>query len=96
MKISESEVLERLERIEAVAGIGKRKLADRQVAQRYDVSVRTLERWDLKPELGFPKPIRINGRRYRDAAKLDAWDRMNSREAATRHAGLTPPSPEAA
>jgi hypothetical protein len=82
MKISESEVLERLERIEAVAGIGKRKLADRQVAQRYDVSVRTLERWDLKPELGFPKPIRINGRRYRDLAELEAWERAQAKSRA--------------
>jgi len=75
-------VLERLERIEAVAGIGKRKLADRQVAQRYDVSVRTLERWDLKPELGFPKPIRINGRRYRDLAELEAWERAQAKSRA--------------
>ena len=82
MKISESEVLERLERIEAVAGIGKRKLADRQVAQRYDVSVRTLERWDLKPELGFPKPIRINGRRYRDLAELEALERAQAKSRA--------------
>ena len=82
MKISESEVLERLERIEAVAGIGKRKLADRQVAQRYDVSVRTLERWDLKPELGFPKPSRIHGRRYRDLAELEAWERAQAKSRA--------------
>jgi hypothetical protein len=40
---------------------------DPQVAKkRYDVCTRTLSRWDEKPELGFPPPIYINGRRYRE------------------------------
>ena len=50
-------------------------LSDRQVAQRYDVVVRTLERWDLQPSLGFPPPVRINRRRYRELAALEAWER---------------------
>jgi hypothetical protein len=64
--------------------------------ERYRVHPHTLRRWDDKPELGFPPPVYVNGRRYREVKKLDAWDRKNSREAATRRAGLTPPSPEAA
>jgi hypothetical protein len=64
--------------------------------ERYRVHPHTLRRWDKNPALGFPPPVYVNGRRYREAAKLDAWDRKNSREAATRRAGLTPPSPEAA
>jgi hypothetical protein len=64
--------------------------------ERYHVHPHTLRRWDKRPELGFPPVIHVNGRRYREAEALDAWDRRNSREAATRRAGLTPPSPEAA
>ena len=72
-------------------------IPDRVVArERYSVHPHTLRRWDQNPALQFPPPVYINGRRYRDADKLDAWDRMNSREAATRRAGLNPPSPEAA
>ena len=55
-------------------------LPDRLVAeQRYHVVVRTLERWDRTPGLGFPPPIRINGRRYRSVTELDAWDLANAR-----------------
>ena len=57
-------------------------LPDRLVAARYDVSVRTLERWDEEPELGFPPPVYIRRRRYREIEKLDAWDRANARKAA--------------
>ena len=53
-------------------------LSDRQVAERYDVVVRTLERWDEQPKLGFPPPVRINRRRYRALAELEAWDRANA------------------
>jgi hypothetical protein len=60
-------------------------LADRLVAERYDVSVRTLERWDLQPDLGFPPPIHIRRRRYREIAKLDAWDTANARKVAAPH-----------
>ena len=64
--------------------------------ERYCVHPHTLRRWDKNPALGFPPPVYLNGRRYREAEKLDNWDRKNSREAATRRAGLTPPAPEAA
>jgi hypothetical protein len=64
--------------------------------ERYHVHPGTLRRWDDNPALGFPPVVMVNGRRYREAVKLDAWDRKNSREAAARRAGLTPPSPEAA
>jgi hypothetical protein len=57
-------------------------LPDRLVAERYDVSVRTLERWDENLDLGFPPPVYILRRRYRDISKLDAWDRANARKVA--------------
>jgi hypothetical protein len=46
-----------------------------KVLRRYDVCSRTLNRWEEKPELGFPKPVRINRRRYWRLAELQAWER---------------------
>jgi predicted DNA-binding transcriptional regulator AlpA len=44
----------------------KRLIPDSEVCRRYGVVAYTLWRWDHdKPELGFPKPVRINGRKYR-------------------------------
>jgi len=61
----------------------RRLIPDPLVArQRYNRNLRTLARWDDRPELGFPPPIKINGRNYRDAEALDAWDRANSLRAA--------------
>ena len=45
---------------------------------RYRVSDMTLWRWENDPDLDFPKPIRINGRRYWRIADLQAFE--------TRHA----------
>jgi hypothetical protein len=68
------------------AGEGKPGLLpDRLVAERYDVVVRTLERWDTIPELGFPPPVYIRRRRFREIDKLDAWDRANARKAVNLH-----------
>jgi hypothetical protein len=69
-------------------------IPERSVAERYGVHVFTLRRWDKNSALGFPPPVYVNNRRYREVAALDAWDRKNSREAAALRAGLTPPSPE--
>jgi hypothetical protein len=59
-------------------------IPDREVAKRYHVVVRTLERWDLQPDLGFPLPVRINRRRYRELAALEAWDRRAVAQALPR------------
>ena len=59
-------------------------ISDRHAAERYDVSTRTLARWDETPGLNFPAMIFIRDRRYRDLAKLEAWDRANARRAATQ------------
>lgn len=53
----------------------KHYLPDARVAQRYGVHITTLFRWDRNRQLSFPKPIRINGRKYRSVEQLDAWDR---------------------
>ena len=64
--------------------------------ERYHVHPHTLRRWDKNPALDFPPVVYVNGRRYREAEKLDAWDRKNSRQAAMLRAGQTRPPPEAA
>jgi hypothetical protein len=61
------------------------KIPDRLVAERYDCTVRTLERWDKTPGLEFPKPTYIRRRRFRDSDELDAWDRANARKVADPH-----------
>jgi hypothetical protein len=49
-------------------------ITESKTAKRYGVCTRTLDRWDAKPELGFPPVVWINGRRYRDTDKLDEFD----------------------
>ena len=41
---------------------------------RYRVSDMTLFRWLKDPKLGFPQPIRINGRRYWRLTDLQAFE----------------------
>jgi predicted DNA-binding transcriptional regulator AlpA len=62
---------------------GRRYLPDPQVCQRYGVSAMTLWRWDHDPRVNFPKPIRINRRKYRDEAELEAWERKRAAVDAT-------------
>jgi hypothetical protein len=50
------------------------KIPRRKTADRYGVSVRTIERWEANPELDFPKSTLLNGRRYDDIERLDDWD----------------------
>jgi predicted DNA-binding transcriptional regulator AlpA len=62
----------------------KRLLPEPQVLQRYGVSAMTTWRWDNDPNLGFPKPIYIRGRKYRDERELDAFDESRKRKADAR------------
>jgi hypothetical protein len=57
------------------------RLTARSVAKRYDISVRTLDRWLTKPHMNFPKPVMfthdISGRvanRYWRLGDLAAWE----------------------
>lgn len=50
-------------------------LPDPLVADRYKVTSRTIDRWDGRPDLGFPKAIRINNRKYRRLDQLENWER---------------------
>ncbi|SOR30303.1 Prophage CP4-57 regulatory [Methylorubrum extorquens] len=55
-----------------------------QVRARYKVSDMTVFRWLADAKLGFPQPLRINGRRYWRIADLQAFEARQSskREAA--------------
>jgi len=44
------------------------------VRGRYGVSDMTIWRWLHNQKLGFPAPIRINGRRFWRLADLEAWE----------------------
>jgi hypothetical protein len=55
-------------------------IPDPKVAQRYAVSTRTLPRWDARPDLGFPAPIVICGRKYRRRSELEAFERARVAE----------------
>jgi hypothetical protein len=54
-------------------------IAESKTSKRYGVCTRTLDRWDDQPELGFPPPVWINGRKYRDTDRLDAFDQARVR-----------------
>jgi hypothetical protein len=61
----------------------KKYVPDAKVCQRYGITPMTLWRWDNDPDLKFQPPIRVRGRKYRDAAALDAFDAIE-RPAASR------------
>jgi hypothetical protein len=48
-------------------------IPEAKAAKKCGVCTKTLERWDDKPELGFPPIVWINGRKFRDADLLDAF-----------------------
>jgi len=45
------------------------------VAARYARSIRTIIRWEADPDLGFPQPIDINGRKLHSDPLLTQWER---------------------
>jgi len=55
---------------------------DSTIARFLGVHPKSLPRWDARPELGFPAPIRINGRKFR------SWEEVHefTRRAAVAHA----------
>jgi hypothetical protein len=50
----------------------------RFVCERYNVVGRTIARWELDEQLGFPKPTIIRTRRYWREADLVAWERAQA------------------
>lgn len=60
----------------------KRFIPDKDVCARYGISPMTLWRWDRNPALKFPKPIRINRRKYRDEKDLESFEQSRISKAA--------------
>jgi hypothetical protein len=65
------------------------RIPRRKTAERYGVSVRTVERWESDSNLEFPKSIVVRGRRYDDVDQLDEWD---AKCATAARATKTPPA----
>ena len=58
-----------------------RRLSTAMVAARYGIVVRTVERWLVDyPNLNFPQPDVVNGRRYWWLSVLREWDRDRIRQ----------------
>lgn len=52
-----------------------RRIPNKAVAERYGVGVKTIDNWLADDELGFPKPLVINSRKYYVEDELDEFDR---------------------
>jgi hypothetical protein len=68
-------------------GIAGRKpsgplLPKRAVAARYQVCVKTIDRWAANKTLGFAQPLRINGRDYFYQEQLEAFETRRAAAAA--------------
>jgi hypothetical protein len=55
---------------------------DAKVAKQLGIHIKSLIRWDARPGLNFPKPIYINGRKYRRRREVQDF----LRRAAVAHA----------
>jgi hypothetical protein len=55
----------------------------RETLRQLGKSARTLERYELDPELGFPKAIKINGRKHDVVRKLQQWVRDQAAKVAS-------------
>jgi transposase len=45
----------------------------REVAKRFNVHPRTIERWSRRTDLGFPPVVIVGNRRYVEVEKIEAW-----------------------
>jgi hypothetical protein len=54
------------------------RLPTSRVAERFNVVPRTVERWQLDPRLGFPRPLIINRRKYWPLSSIEAWERQRA------------------
>jgi DNA-binding transcriptional MerR regulator len=59
----------------------RKLLPTKQVAERYAVTPRTIERWRRNPDLNFPAALNINGRNYQDQDELDQFDERQAARA---------------
>lgn len=59
-----------------------------QVFARYRVSAMTVHRWLQNAQLQFPRPIRINGRRYWRLGDLEAFEARRADQGRVGHSAL--------
>lgn len=64
----------------------ERYLNKRQLAVRYGVSVRAIDRWAADPDLGFPLAYDFADRPYRKLSDIEAWERSRAVVAAANRA----------
>jgi hypothetical protein len=64
--------------IDQESGAEDVRLTARKTCERFGKSTRTLNRWLDDPDLGFPRPMRIKGRRYFSLAELKKWERRRT------------------
>ena len=62
----------------------ERLLPARQIWERYGITSRTLSRWLARGNLGFPRPIFVNGHRYFRLGEIEVWERAQPRGHGTR------------
>jgi hypothetical protein len=55
--------------------LNERYLSRRKQAERYEKSVRTIERWGEDPDLDYPAELDVNGRKLRALSALERWER---------------------
>jgi len=61
----------------------RRLIPDPEVCRRYGVHTSTLYNWDHDEKLGFPKPVRINNRKFRYEDELNRFDSERAAERET-------------
>jgi hypothetical protein len=59
-------------------------ISRRNQAARFQVSVRTVERWGQRPELAMPPEFEFNGRFYRRLEDLERWENARPARLASR------------
>jgi hypothetical protein len=62
----------------ATSSLNSVRLPTVQVAKRFGVVPRTIERWQQDDRLGFPKPLTINLRKYWSLEDLEKWERRRA------------------
>jgi hypothetical protein len=60
---------------------------DPKVARRFGVCQKTVQRWSEDPALDFPPAMEINGRKYRNIARLEAWSAARVKASIERDRG---------
>jgi hypothetical protein len=64
----------------------ERYLNKQQLAARYGVSIRAIDRWAADPDLGFPPAYDFADRPYRKLSDIEAWERSRATIAAANRA----------